>query len=110
MGVRMELRSLYGDFKRRARGGTYEDGALSLIAIAMITYFKNLIFNWQFPEIVEFDLMVLRWLLTAYIVITILQEIRKFFQKRGFLNNEKFDLDLDKLRFEVKQLLGSSEG
>lgn len=104
-----ELSSVWKGFKGRVSAGSYEDGMLALLAVAAVSYTKNIVYNWKNPEIVRFDIEVLQWILIGYIAITVIQGVRKYFERLGSLKNEEFDLKLAKLRVEVKQLVKAIE-
>ncbi len=102
-------RNTLNGIKRRIEKASYEDTVLSFLAVIMFNYSKNLIYNWRFENIVRFDMDVLTWAFIFYVGVVIIQGIRNYFKRLGVMKNEEFDLNLDKLRVEVKKLLGECE-
>jgi len=100
-----ELKQLYGGFKNRIITANAEDTILTLLAIGMVIYLKNIVQNWEHPEIVRFDIEVLAWLFAWYLGILLFKEARLFLQERGTLTNAKFLVELNKFKIELATLM-----
>ena len=85
---------------KKVSKATYEDTGLSLLAIAMFSYVRNLIFNWRTPDVVRFDVEILTWLFLWFVLLTAVRETRLYVKRRSELSEQHVLLS----KFLVKQI------
>ena len=97
----VELQRVLNGLATYLKKAKAEDTPRTLLAIGMVTYLKNIVFNWQYPAIVWFDVKIFFVLLGGFITVTAVFEVRKDQREKWEIKRAGLKLDMQKTMADI---------